>query len=61
MRRGFAPFKSIFLKNRSLGNDRWFYCNRRKIGKENLHLTENRLSRNKMWCAADNHMTNLSQ
>ena len=28
---------------------------KRKIGKGNLYLTENRLSRNKMWCAADNH------
>ena len=26
-----------------------------KIGKGNLHLTKNRLSRNEMWCAADNH------
>ena len=26
-----------------------------KIGKGNLHLTENRLSRNKTWCAADNY------
>ena len=26
-----------------------------KIGKGNLYLTENRLSRNKMWCIADNH------
>ena len=28
---------------------------KRKIGKENLYLAENRLSRNEMWCAADNH------
>ena len=27
----------------------------RKIWKGNLHLTENRLSRNKMWCAADSN------
>ena len=27
----------------------------RKIGKGNLYLTENRLSRNEMWYAADNH------
>ena len=26
-----------------------------KIGKGNLYLTENRLSRNEMWCAAYNH------
>ena len=26
----------------------------RKIGKGNLYLTENRLSRNEMWCASDN-------
>ena len=26
-----------------------------RIGKGNLYLTENWLSRNKMWCAADNH------
>ena len=27
----------------------------RKIGKGNLYLTENWLSRNEMWCASDNH------
>ena len=27
----------------------------RKIGKENLYLVENRLSRNETWCASDNH------
>ena len=27
----------------------------RKTGKGNLYLTENRLSRNEMWCASDNH------
>ena len=26
-----------------------------KLGKGNRHLTENRLSRNETWCAADNH------
>ena len=26
-----------------------------KIGKGNMYLTENRLSRIKMWCAADDH------
>ena len=28
---------------------------KRKIGKGNLHLTENRLSWNEMCCASDNH------
>ena len=32
-----------------------FYTKKRKIGKENLYLTENRLRRNEMSCAADNH------
>ena len=26
-----------------------------KIGKGNLHLTENQISKNKMWCASGNH------
>ena len=26
-----------------------------KIGNENLYLTDNRLSRNEMWCGAENH------
>ena len=30
-----------------------FYGKKRKIGKRNLYLTENRISRNKMWCAAE--------
>ena len=34
-------FKSIFLRNRSLSNTWWFYGKKRKIGKGNLHLTEN--------------------
>ena len=33
----------------------WFYCNKRKIGKGNLYLTENWSSWNEMRCAADNH------
>ena len=33
---------------------RWFYGKKRKIGK-GIFLTENRLSRNEMWCAADNY------
>ena len=54
-RRVFALFKSIFLRNRSLSNVDDFTVKKRKIGKENLHLTENRFSRNDMWCATDNH------
>ena len=26
-----------------------------QVGKGNLYLTENQLSRNKKWCASDNH------
>ena len=52
---GFCSFYSIFLRNRSLSNCGWFYGKTRKIGKRNLYFTENRLSRNEMWCAADNH------
>ena len=52
----FALFKSIFLRNRSLSNARWFYSKKHKIWfKGYLYLTENQLRRNKMWCAADNH------
>ena len=32
-----------------------FYGKDAKFGKGNLYLTENRLSGNKKWCAADNH------
>ena len=31
------------------------YGTKRKIGRKNLYSIENRLSRNKMWCAADDH------
>ena len=31
-----------------------FTVNKHKIGKENLFLNENRLSRNEMWCVTDN-------
>ena len=41
------------MRNRSLFNARWIYDEKRKIGKGNLHLTENQLSRNETWCAAD--------
>ena len=54
-RRVFALFKSIFLRNRSLSNARLFYGKKRKIGKGNLSLIENRLSWNEMCCAAGNH------
>ena len=49
-----ALFISIFLRNRSLGDARWFYGKKRKIGKGNLYLTENRLSWNELCCASDN-------
>ena len=52
---GFTLFKNVFLRNCFLSNGRWFYGKKRKIGKWNLHLTENLQSRNEMWCAADNH------
>ena len=52
---GFALFKSIFLRNRSLSNTRWFCSKNCKIGKGNQYLTENRLNKHEMWCAADNH------
>ena len=51
----FAPFKSIFLSNRSLSNAGWFNAKKRKIRKGNLHSTENQLRWNEMCCAADNH------
>ena len=43
------------MGNRSLGNVRWFYGKKKKLGRGNLYLTENRLSWNEMYCAADNH------
>ena len=33
----------------------WFYGKKRKIGKGNLYITENRWSWNEMWCTSDNH------
>ena len=50
-----ALFISIFLRNRSLSDARWFCGKKCKIGKGNLYLTENRLSWNEMCCASDNH------
>ena len=55
-RRVFALFKNIFLRNRSLSKGRRFYGKKRKLGKGNLYLTENQLSKNEiLWCAVDNH------
>ena len=54
-RRVFALFKSIFLRNLCLSNARWFYGEIRKNGKGNMYVTENRYSRNEMWCATDHH------
>ena len=54
-RRVLALFVSIFLRNRSLSDARWFCGKKHKIGKGNLYLTENRLSWNEMCCAADKH------
>ena len=50
----FGLFKSIFLRNWSLSNARWFYGKNAKIEKENIYSTENRFGRNEMWCAEDN-------
>ena len=57
----FALFKSIFLINRSLSNDRWFCSVKRKIGKGKLYLTKNQFGRNKICCAEDNskHMSKM--
>ena len=54
-RRVFSLFKSIFLRNRSLSTAGDFTLKKLKIGKGSLYLTENQLSRNEMWYAADNH------
>ena len=52
----FALFTSIFLRNRSLSNDRWLYGKKRKNGKGNLYLTGNWLGKNEMWWVEDNHV-----
>ena len=44
---GFSFFITIFLRNQSLSDARWFYGKKRKIGMGNLYLTENQLSWNK--------------
>ena len=49
--RVFALFKKHFFEKPTLGD---FTVKKIKIGKGNLHLTENQLSRNEMWCVADN-------
>ena len=51
----FALFKSTFLRNLSLSNARRFWGEQLKILKGNLYLTENRLSKNEMWCASETH------
>ena len=50
----------LFLKAFSWETDLWvtlgdFAVKKPKIGKGNLYLTENRLSRNEMLCSSDNH------
>ena len=53
---GFLFFlKALFFRNRSFSNANWFYSKNRKIWKGNLYLSENRFSRNEMWCAVVNH------
>ena len=52
---GFALFKAF-----SWETDLWvklgdFTVKNAKLWKGNLYLTENRLSGNEMWCAADNY------
>ena len=54
-RRVLALFISIFSKNRSFSDARWFYGKKLKIGMGSLYLTENRLSWNEMYCASDDH------
>ena len=54
--RFFAIFKSIFLKNRSLSNAWWWFCGKTQNWEGNLYFTENRLSRNEMRRASDNHI-----
>ena len=50
-----ALFISIFLRNRSLSNARWFVAEKRKIEKGNLYLTKNVFGKNESCCAKDNH------
>ena len=52
-------FEPIVLRKKGDGfcpsNARGFYGKRRKFRKGNLYLTENRLSRNEIWYAEDDH------
>ena len=50
-RRVVALFKSIFSRNWSLSNARWFYGKKCKIEKGIPYLTENQLGKNELWCA----------
>ena len=50
----------LFLKSFSWETDLWvtlgdFTVKKWKIGKGNPYLNENLLSKNEMWCAADDH------
>ena len=49
----------LFLKALSWETDLWVRVGddgkKRKIGKENLYLTENQVGRNELMCAGDNH------
>ena len=45
---GCCFFKHISSRNRSLNIAGGIYCKKNKKGK--LYLTENRISRNRMWC-----------
>ena len=53
----FKLFRRIFLRNWSLSNARWFlfYSKKCNFCKGNMYLTENWLSKNTVWCKADNH------
>ena len=52
---GLSLLIGIVLRNRCLSNAWWFYGKNLENEKENLYLCENQLSRNIMWCAANNH------
>ena len=54
-RRVLALFISIFLRNRFLNTARWFCGKKHRIGKGNLYLNENPLSKNEIWCVTDDH------
>ena len=52
---GFSLFKIIFLRNWSLSTVGDFTVKNAKLGRKICIWTENWLSKNKMWCAADNN------